>query len=366
MSKILILDNFYPLQTRTSRIKQTLLPFHYEIDATLWNRNGQEIKENETHFVYNKVSNTKLKKIFGLVGYTRFIANVLKNESYNIIIASHWDMLVIGALLKQKNQVLVYENLDMPTHSKKIIRKIFWLLEKWALKKTDGILFASRFFQKFYPEKIPSLLLENKPSEQILKGFINQPINEKLTVIFLGNIRYTYILKNLIRAVWETPLVHLVIKGSGLFNDDLIQFMKNNAGTNQNVTLDIGWYDYHRIGEYYSDVDMIWAAYPNKDFNVKYAISNKYFESLLFEKPGIFAEKTDLGSHVQSTQTGFVVDPYSTESIKELLQSLCSEDFKKVKTVKQEQAKLSKKEMFWEQDAEKLRDFLNNLCLEKS
>jgi hypothetical protein len=361
MTKIVILDNFYPLQTRTSRIKQTLLPFDVQVDATLWNRNGQKINENEPHFVYDKVSNTKFKKIFGLIGYARFISKVLKKQNYDIIIASHWDMLVIGALLKKKHQALVYENLDMPTHANNSIRNVFRIFEKWALKKTDGILFASRFFKKFYPKDIPSMILENKPSEKILKGFTTKRIDNKLSIIFLGSIRYTNILKNLIQAVWETPQVSLMIKGSGLFTEDLIRFMKNHSGTHDNVALDIGWYDYHKIGEYYTDYDMIWAAYPNKDFNVKYAISNKYFESLLFEKPGIFSEKTDLGDHVVKTHTGFVVDPYDTNKIKILLDSLCEENFKIVKEIKQEQGKIKKEEMFWEQEAHKLKTFLDDL-----
>ncbi|WP_340201027.1 hypothetical protein [Ascidiimonas sp. W6] len=361
MSKILILDNFYPLQTRTSRIKHTLLPFDFEVDATLWNRNGLKIKEDETHFVYNKSANTKTKKIAGLLGYTYFIAEILKKQKYDVIIASHWDMLLIGALLKSKNQVLIYENLDMPTHSNTSIRKIFWGIEKLALKRTNGILFASRFFQKFYSKKIPSMLLENRPSVEILKGYTQKPIGDKLSIIFLGNIRYVDILKNLIKAVWENPKVSLVIKGSGLFTQEIIRFMKNHKGTHENVKLDIGWYDYHKIGEYYTNFDMIWAAYPNKDFNVKHAISNKYFESLLFEKPGIFAEKTDLGDYVVTENIGFVVDPYSTIKIKTLLDTLCADHYKLVKEVKQKQAKIPKTEMFWEQEAVALKVFLKEV-----
>ena len=36
---------------------------------------------------------------------------------------------------------------------------------------------------------------------------------------------------------------------------------------------------------------MVWAAYPNKDYNVKYAISNKFFESLVYEKPTFFSKE---------------------------------------------------------------------------
>ena len=71
-----------------------------------------------------------------------------------------------------------------------------------------------------------------------------------------------------------------------------------------------GRYNYENISEIYSTVDLIWAVYPNKDFNVKYAISNKFFESILYEKPCFFSIQTDLGDLVEKYEIGFTIDPY--------------------------------------------------------
>lgn len=86
-----------------------------------------------------------------------------------------------------------------------------------------------------------------------------------------------------------------------------------------------GRYEYDKIEYLYYNSDIVWAAYPNKDYNVKYAISNKFHESLHYNVPCIFSEKTSLGDLVLRKEIGFVVDPYSVEKIRELLGRILEE-----------------------------------------
>ena len=118
-----------------------------------------------------------------------------------------------------------------------------------------------------------------------------------------------------------------------------------------------GRYNYENISEIYNSIDLIWAVYPNKDFNVKYAISNKFFESLLYEKPCFFSEKTDLGGLVEKNKIGFTIDPYNPSkffedfNIKEFLIKVeeCKRNMKKYK---------EGKILFWEDNED---NFLEEL-----
>ena len=72
------------------------------------------------------------------------------------------------------------------------------------------------------------------------------------------------------------------------------------------------------INEIYDYVDYVWAAYPNNNLNVKYAISNKYFESLNFQKKIIVSSKTELSNLVISKNQGFSINPFKKKEIEKL------------------------------------------------
>lgn len=57
--------------------------------------------------------------------------------------------VIVGIFLKDKKEsVLIYDNIDMPSSNNKIINKLLLLLERVLLRKTDVMVFASRFFKK--------------------------------------------------------------------------------------------------------------------------------------------------------------------------------------------------------------------------
>ncbi len=355
--RVLILENFYPLQTRSLRIENSLKNLGYAVDSVLWNRNGLEVENNEGQYVHTKAAKNKLQKLFGIYHYYRYLIKLLKTKNYDILIAVHWDMLFLCSILKV-NKKLIYDNLDMPTHKFLILRRLFRLIELIGLRNTDAIIFASRFFKDFYNDNIPSIIFENKPSKSIYKDFKDKKRNSnEITISFFGTLRYLDILKNLIDAVGNFSSYNLIIKGSG-FAEDLVKYIKLKAYSN--VVLEVGWYDYNDLGKLFSNVDLIWAAYPNRDFNVKYAISNKFFESLIFNKPCIFSEKTKLGTYIEKEGLGFTVNPYSTESIRLLLEKIRGKKLINQLKINQREY-IENSTLFWEDNQVKLDELISLL-----
>ena len=83
-----------------------------------------------------------------------------------------------------------------------------------------------------------------------------------------------------------------------------------------------GKYLYENVTQLYHNSDVVWAAYPNKDFNVVYAISNKFHESLYVGIPCIYSDQTKLAELVKEKNIGFVVNPYDISSIKNLFSNI--------------------------------------------
>lgn len=315
--KFLLIDEAYPINTRNTKILSSLNKNfqNAEIHILTWDRsNCFEGDETTWHYhLYKKSASygNKLQKLVGLFGYKRFCKTIINNVKPDVIIASHWNNLLMMPSVDYKRHMVIYENLDAPT-GPWVGRRLLNCIEYWYMKRIALTVHASRFYTEIYPKHFPQLVLENKPTIKAQPVAYNP--GKELRIVFLGNIRYIDILKNLVDAVRGDEDIRLYFHGGGPDYRTLVEYTKEIP----NVTC-TGVYKYEDIETFYQNADLIWAAYPNKDFNVKYAISNKFHESIAYGVPAIYADKTSLGKFAISKHLGFEVDPYSQEKIRSLL-----------------------------------------------
>lgn len=329
--KILLVDSNYPINTRNTKILNSLKEKNpdAEIIVCTWNREQLNIKENKTYdriCVYNQRSKlgNKILKLFYIYGYYRFLRTINKEIRPDILIASHFDMLFLVSLIKDKNQILVYENLDIPTSNKKKVLDVLQWIERLALRKTDMISFASRFYLPLYDSfEGAKVQLENHPT--VTNNYILQNHSLKqnaINISFIGGVRYVEILKNLILASADYSNIMIRIHGYGHQYSILDEFIKK--GNYQGKVILTGRYNYEDIPQLYNDSDLIWAVYPNDNYNVKYAISNKFHETILFSKPGIYSNGTKLGDLVKEEEIGLTVNSGKIADIKNMLSLISS------------------------------------------
>jgi glycosyltransferase involved in cell wall biosynthesis len=358
MKKIVLIDSSYPINNRNVKIINSLEGFEKNIIA--WNRDNREYEPMGNCIEYLFKSNAPYghhyMKLFKLIFYLFFINKIIKQIKPDIIIASHWDMLFIAALIKPRKCNLIYENLDMPTADSKISLMIQRKIEKFSLGNTDAIIFASRFFSSDYQFfKKKTYILENKPSRSILDNRPAQYFHatNKIKISFIGNLRYFDIMCNLINAVEGLP-IDILFFGDGPDYMRLLSFANN-----KNYVYFFGKYKYENIKCIYDLSDLIWAVYPNRDYNVKFAISNKFFESLLFQKPAFYADSTCLGDFVKKNNIGFVIDPYSVECIKSVINEILSNTNKLAEITKNIKNYNSQNNQFWDDDIKSLKEIFD-------
>lgn len=311
MKKILFVEGIYPVNTRSSRIINTL-ENDYNIKVVAWDRNNIYSKEENNLYIFssNEGYGNKIKKLLGIYKYFKYVKFIYTKEQPDTLFVSQWDMLLLGFFLKDKRKnILVYDNIDMPSSNNKIVSKLLLLLEKILLKRTDIMIFASRFFKKnynFFNKK--TILLENLPLRINYRLTSSNKEDQKIKLAFIGTIRYYEILEKIVDVIYNLPQFELHFYGNGPDEKKLEKYIQKKEYLNIYFH---GKYNYKNISEIYNSIDVIWAVYPNKDFNVKYAISNKFFESLLYEKPCFFAIQTDLGDLIEKNKIGFTIDPYN-------------------------------------------------------
>lgn len=357
---ILLIDSSYPINTRNKRLILTLQKYFNDVSVEYitWNRDCREVDDADKNMsIYNVRSayGNLFNKLIHLGGYYRFLRKYNELKRPKIIVASHWDMLFLASLMKQKGQYLIYEDLDIPTIGNRYLLKLLQWLENIALKKTDAIVFASRFFKPLYASFMgKTFVLENKPIQNPLRvSHVEDDSN--FTIAYIGLVRYADVLKNLIDAVRDNKNISLRFHGEG---QDL-DLLKKYAAGSTNIFF-TGRYEISSLPRLYSTTDLVWAAYPNKDYNVKYAISNKFHESIAYQVPCIYAEKTCLGELVLEKNLGYIVDPYDKDAIKSCILQVLN-NRKDLETKKQSLILYGREEKGWDEQFLPIMDYVKSL-----
>lgn len=324
MLHILLIDDSFPINTRNRKILDSFAKHYGEevkISVITWDRNNDYNEELPDYHVYKKVSayGNKTRKLLNLWGYRKFCRTAIRTLQPDVIIASHWNNLMMVPRLNRRRQMLIYENLDVPTEAY-ILRKTTTWIEHWHMRRVDLTVHASRFFAQLYSAKKKQLILENKPT------FLCPPPQEynlrtPVRIAFIGLLRYRDILQVLIESVKGDNRFQLFFHGDGHAR----AYLEQCAEKASNVFF-TGRYSYNDVAKLYQQTDVVWAVYPNRDFNVKYAISNKFHESLVFGIPAVYAKDTCLGDFVTEHNIGMKVDPYSVEAIRTLLNDIVNHE----------------------------------------
>lgn len=356
MLHIVIIDDCFPINTRNRKIMASLAN-HYGKEAKLsvitWDRNNGCKDKQEGYYVYDKDSayGNKTRKLLNLWGYRKYCHATIKALNPDVIIASHWNNLMMVPRLDRKRQMLIYENLDVPTEAF-ILRKTTTAIEHWYMRRVDLTIHASRFFTKLYSPKKRQLILENKPT---FKAPPPQEYNihTPIRIAFIGLLRYREILSILIDAVRDDSRFQLYFHGDGHAREYLEKWAEGAS----NVFF-TGGYAYEDVAGLYQQTDIVWAAYPNKDFNVVYAISNKFHESLSFGIPTVYADHTCLGDFVVEKHVGLAVDPYSAEAIKLLLEQIVIRQ-DDLRQMARDMRAFGQQQTTWEEDFKKVTEAID-------
>lgn len=282
MKTILFIEGIYPINSRSQRIISTLGQ-EYSVRVVSWDRNNLKEKK-EGYFIYSSTEGygNRIKKLLGMKKYFQFVKSIYLVEKPDIIFVSQWDMLIFGYFLKKHKNKLVYDNIDMPASTNKFLWNVLMWIEKQLLTRCDMMIFSSRFFKENYDFfKKETFLLENLPLKYNNGILSPRKKSSKIRFAFIGTIRYYEILKKGIDVISSIEEIEYYFYGSGPDENKLMDYIKSKEYKNIYFK---GKYEYQDIKKIYDNIDFVWAVYPNKDYNVKYAISNKFLKVYYMKK----------------------------------------------------------------------------------
>lgn len=329
MNKLLIIDTTYPINTRTERFKKTLEK-KYNVFTCAWARKKNTSNSSDllNYFLYQTGIGygNQLKKLFHLPFFAFFALRAAVKVKPKIIFASHWDSLICAILIKLfflGRTKVIYDCLDMPSTNNPLLQKSLIKIERFCIKFVSLTIFASRYFRELYPNGLHNMVFENYPSKSVVDSQINMPLwfdEKKLeysrsqkNLAWIGVVRYLDVLENILKAINNTDYLFYVF-GDGPDLNHLKEKVKQMKMEKQVVFF--GRYAPSDLKFIYDISDLVWAAYPTRDYNAVYAISNKYFECSYFSKVPIISETTKMASGLKDNPSVILLDEYSPDDIK--------------------------------------------------
>ena len=351
MNVCIVIDQ-YPLPPRALKVRNSLLKMipGSDVHFFVWNRNNVQVKETFVYSFNEEIGyGHQLKKLVHLMNFSRALNKHLKQHNVDVLHGVDLEMAFLCAI-KKRNRKLIYEVYDIKFFPLKMIDRLRITFEKYVFNKVSGIVYASPFFGNYYsahgfPEG-NSVVINNRPLNESVEMIAVESgaDHRRITVGFIGVIRYKEILIHLIDAVSELSHIRLLFAGSGP-DQVFIEKYVEQKGCLDRVIMS-GRFELSDLASLYAMTDIVWAAYPNRDMNVYYAVSNKFFESLAFKRKVVVSEKTLLAEWVTRDGLGYTVDPYDKMSVKKLLEGLSRED---CGVLHQEQ------QLYWEDEEGNLR-----------
>ena len=318
---LLWIERYYPIDTRSRRILRTLEHSgRFDIHVCAWDRGLEPSPiESKHHILHTPIGYKRLaQKALNIGGYRRFVSKVLSEISPDVVVCSFWDMAVLFSSIRHSNARAIYDVIDLPGGSP-LMFNVARMLERIALRRFNKVIFSSRFFSDSYQSYSgEKTTIENLPALSELEDHECLSAQSK-NIAFIGTVRH---LETLIPAIDYCKRIGRTFSVYGAGPD--LPKLTEKYGKSAEVSI-MGQYDYTTLPVIYRDVLAVWAAYPVSEVNVRYAISNKFFESIFFSVPGVFSSSTLLGQFVAENGLGYCVDAEDPASVAETIDSIIND-----------------------------------------
>lgn len=298
-----------------------------EFDVIYWDRKDLHEKSNFNSYAYHaKIKNTapKIAKVNNLLGYMRFIKSKIKSGDYDlmIIMTSLPAVLLNPILCKHYSNRYLVDVRDYTYEHIFIYQKLF----KKVLSHSALNVISSPGFREFLPFK-QAVLCHNlsfkKEGNQLIRKSLPRKTNP-IKISYIGFITYYEQCLNMINVLANDHRFEFHFYGMGEYNQAIQEYCANRMI--RNVFLH-GPYKPEEKEEIYRNTDIIFNVY-GKGSNLRYALSNKFYESAWYCIPILVSEGTDM--HYRSQSLSFPVKEFRLGLADEIYQWYDTMDWEKL------------------------------------
>jgi len=222
------------------------------------------------------------------------------------------DILFICTLFSGKYDIcyrLEIRDLNAIQLGRGVLSMFVRAIERNLIQRVSTLILTSEEYRRTYYHAIYNKrveIVENWPNASDWQRFKKKPRGDTFVIGYIGQIRYMRCVYALVDAVnrLRNKGLNVIVKfaGGGELTD-----LQKHIGKKSGFEI-IGSFNYSKdITDLYADVDLNFSVYDIRVKNVKYALPNKYYESILAHIPILVAEGTFLEHCVLNYKIGNAV-----------------------------------------------------------
>lgn len=273
-----------------------------------------------------------LERALGSLRMRRQIARELKTTNPDCVYTAGLDALMgvipykRGCGAKVVYEVADLRNLHLATARnplKRFVQRAVSRLERRLLSDVDLIVVTSKkYYDEYYarfidPDKV--IFVPNVPDPAPFRAY-RKKNSGSFTVGYIGGIRYLEQMKMLVDAA-ERAGARVFFAGGGETQECYEELVRYCDGKSHVEFT--GTYSYESdVADLYGRADCIYSVYDASIPNVRIALPNKLYESILCELPILAAKGTYLSELVEEWGVGLSVDCESVDELECALRRL--------------------------------------------
>lgn len=280
-----------------------------EYEVLFWNR-GNEKKEYPPNFISfnmnSKLDKHPLLKGLDFVKFKCWIDQQIKKRKYEklIILSTLSGMLVSNILTKKYEGKYIFDIRDYSYEN----NKFFYNIEKNLIKKSFFTSISSDGFKEFLPGDQTYLTVHNFNNYDLpfRRKFKKKNRGDTLNIVFIGGVRYFSHQVKIINHLKNDTRFNLFYHGSGVELNKFVDYCKDEKIKNIRFT---GEYDNSEKYKLLEGADILNNSYKDaKAMEILYAISNKFYDGLIFGIPQLVETNTYKHKKVEELGVGIGLD----------------------------------------------------------
>ena len=263
-------------------------------------------------------------KISNCLFFRKEVLKILKRNKYDFIfVLTTMPAVLLSTYLKRKykNRYLV----DVRDYTQENLKPYYWI-ECGVIKDAAMRVISSKGFEKFLP-KYKYFLVHNLSQDfDSPASFFEKNTDGKIRIGYVGSISYIEHCKHMIDLVVKDERFVFHFYGRESERKEISSYI--DTLKNDRIKY-FGKYTPDEKANIINSIDLLFNVYGNETPLVKYAISNKFYDSLYYKKPLLTSPDTFMS--LQSGEYSFDID-YNTANLDDLYEWYCSLDGEKMVT----------------------------------
>lgn len=290
---------------------------HYDIIS--WDRNVTD--EDAIQFTHPIKKGNPFSKVIACLKYSSFVKSNLKTNGYDgVVIFSIATAILLSRFLSHHyKDRYIFDYRDLSIEQKSIFKNSFLRV----LRSSFANVVSSPGFTKYLPNGFDYVLSHNFDINVVRKALVydakSLSIPKSIDVLTIGGIRDYESNSQVIEALANKDGFSVRFVGKGGSAESLKQYAEERKA--RNVTFE-GYYPKEKEKDYINSCTFLNIFYPRRPSHDT-AISNRFYNSLIYNKPMITTANTVQGDYVAKYGFGVSLDRCDNLDLrlKEYLQS---------------------------------------------